>query len=76
MIDSDNGKELTEQPAAEQFHTAARLRELEAGARTPWVKKYLRSLIQECERMAGEHEASDPAYARAVLEYAAGDLGN
>jgi len=75
-MDSDNWGELTEQPAAEQFHTAARLRELEAGATTPWVKKYLRSLIQECERMAGKHEASDPAYARAVLEYAAGDLGN
>ena len=52
-MDSDSWGELTEQPAAEQFHTAARLRELEAGATTPWVKKYLRSLIQECERMAG-----------------------
>jgi hypothetical protein len=58
MIDSDNGKELTEQRAAEQFRTAAGLRELQAGATTPWVKKYLRSLIGECARMAGEHEAS------------------
>jgi len=38
MIDSENGKELTEQPAAEQFHTAARWRELEAGATTPWAR--------------------------------------
>jgi hypothetical protein len=61
MIDSDSGRELTEQPTAEQFRTPARLRELEAAATTPWVKKYLRSLIEEREWMAGEHEASGPS---------------
>lgn len=60
MIDCDNGPELTEQPTAEQFRTPARLRELEAAA-TPWVKKYLRSLIEEREWMAGEHEETGPS---------------
>jgi hypothetical protein len=61
MIDSDNGKELTEQRAAEQFRTTPGLRELQADATTPWVKKYLRSLIGECAWLAGEHEASGPS---------------
>jgi len=61
MIDSDNGKQLTEQRAAAQFRTAEGLRELQANATAPWVKKYLRSLIGECARMAGEHEASGPS---------------
>ena len=58
MTDSENEKELTKLLTVEHFHTAARLRELEAEATTPWVKQYLRSLIEECERMAGEQEAS------------------
>jgi hypothetical protein len=58
MTDSENEKELTKLSTVERFHTAARLRELEAEATTPWVKQYLRSLIEERERMAGEQEAS------------------
>ena len=61
MIDSDNGRELTEQATAELFRTPARLRELEAAATTTWVKKYLRSLIEEREWMAGEHEEAGPS---------------
>jgi hypothetical protein len=56
-----NEKELLKQPTAEHFHTAARLRELAAEATTPWVKQHLRSLIEECERMAGEYKETDPA---------------
>jgi hypothetical protein len=45
MTDSENEKELAKLSTVERFHTAARLRELEAEATTPWVKQYLRSLI-------------------------------
>lgn len=57
MTGSENEKELTKLSTVERFHTAARLRELEAEATTLWVKQYLRSLIEERER-AGEQEAS------------------
>jgi hypothetical protein len=57
MTDSENEKALTKLSTVERFHTTARLRELEAEATTPWVKQYLRSLIEERER-AGEQEAS------------------
>ena len=52
MTDLENEKELTRLSTLEHFHTAARLRELETEATTPWVKRYLRSLIVERERMA------------------------
>ena len=58
MTDSENEKELTKLSTVEHFHTAARLLELEAEATTPWVKQYLRSLIEGRDRMAGEKEAS------------------
>ena len=64
MTDSENEKELTKLSTVERFHTAARLRELEAEATTPWVKQYFRSLIEERERMVGEQDASDLANAR------------
>ena len=51
MTDLENEKELTRLSTLEHFHTAARLRELETEATTPWVKRYLRSLIVERERM-------------------------
>jgi hypothetical protein len=53
MTHSENGKELTKQAVAEHFRSAARLQELEADATTPWVKRYLRSLMEERERMVG-----------------------
>lgn len=59
MTDSENEKELTKLSTVERFHTAARLRELEAEATTPRVKQYLRSLIEERERMAGAQGASE-----------------
>jgi hypothetical protein len=68
MTDSENEKEVTKLLTVEHFHTAARLRELEAEATTPWVKQYLRSLIEERERMAGEQEALELSKHQAVLE--------
>jgi hypothetical protein len=68
MTDSENEKEVTKLSTVEHFHTAARLRELEAEATTPWVKQYLRSLIEERERMAGEQEALEVSKHQAVLE--------
>jgi hypothetical protein len=58
MTDSLNEKGVIKLSTVEHFHTVARLQELEAEATTPRVKQYLRSLMKERERMAGEQEAS------------------
>jgi hypothetical protein len=58
MSDTDDGKELTKTSTVEPLHTAARLQELEAEATTPWFKQYIRSLIEEHERIARELETS------------------
>ena len=58
MSDTNDGKELTLASTVEPLHTAARLQELEAEATTPWVKQYIRSLIEEHECIAREHETS------------------
>lgn len=47
MTETKNEKELAKPSTVEPFHTAARSRELAAEATTPWVKQYLRSLIEE-----------------------------
>ena len=60
MTDPDNEKALTEPPLDEHPHDAERLRDLEAGATAPWVKQYLRSPIEECERMAGQYTETGP----------------
>jgi hypothetical protein len=61
MTETKNEKELAKPSTVEPFQTAARLRELAAQAMTPWVKQYLRSLIEERATMAAEHEASRPS---------------
>jgi hypothetical protein len=58
MTDSENEEELTKLSTVEPLHTAARLQDLEAEATTPWVKQNIRSLIEEHERIAREHESS------------------
>jgi hypothetical protein len=47
MTETKNDQELGKPSIVEPFHTAARLRELAVEATTPWVKQYLRSLIEE-----------------------------
>ena len=49
MTGTKNEKEPAKLSTVEPFHTAARLRGLAAEATTPWVKQYLRSLIEERE---------------------------
>ena len=50
---SDRGA-LEGLPAAHYHAAAARARRLQGEATTPRLKEYLRKLIDQCERLAGE----------------------
>jgi hypothetical protein len=50
---SDRGA-LEGLPAAHYHAAATRVRRLQGEATTPRLKEYLRELIAECERLAGE----------------------
>lgn len=56
MTNSNLEKKLADQPLAEQFPDPKRLQELEADPTRPWVKRYIRSLMEEHERLAREHD--------------------
>jgi hypothetical protein len=56
-VDSDHP---VKQSPNEYFRAAARFRALGAEATTPRVKRYLRPLIDECERLAGKADEADP----------------
>src|SRR6266446_2745563 len=54
-FDEESGQTLKQHPA-EYRRAAARARRLEAEATTSRVKQYLRAMIDQCERSAGEAE--------------------
>jgi hypothetical protein len=61
MIDLEvDWAQPVKQSPTEYFRAAARFRALEAEAMTPRVKRYLRALIDEFERLAGEAEELGP----------------
>jgi hypothetical protein len=64
-VDSD---QPVKRSPTEYFRAAARFRALEAEATTPRIKRYLRALIHECERLAGKAEEAGGSFKCLIRE--------